>query len=76
MTTDTPLSKIPCIVNLASQTSADRTIVVGFDRGFHDGKTANGLPRPDVAAIQDAVQVALIGDGEDSLLSGSEVCAS
>ena len=59
VTTDIPLSKIPDMVNLAPKISTERTVVVGFDRGYRDGLTETGLPRPDTAAIHTAVQTAL-----------------
>ncbi len=51
VTSDIPPSKIPCIVSLASRTSADRTIVVGSDRGRRDAGVARGLlPASEVCA--------------------------
>ncbi len=78
VTTDIPLSKIPYIVNLAPLVSTDRTVVIGFDRGFRDGRTKNGLIRPDVAAIQAAVESALSGEGVASggLVSAAQACTS
>lgn len=73
VTTDIPLSKIPYIVNLAPIVSSDRMVVIGFDRAFRDGRTANGLIRPDVGAIQAAVQSALNGEG---MASGEMVSAA
>ncbi|MGH8916554.1 MAG: LCP family protein [Acidimicrobiia bacterium] len=65
VTTDLPLSKIPYLVNLAPSISSDRVTVVGFDRGFRDGRTANGLSKPDVEAIREAVQLALAGEAPE-----------
>ena len=78
VTTDIPLSKIPYIVNLAPIISSDRVVVVGFDRGYRDGLTSNGLPKPDVVAIQASVQAVLSGEmPEDTdLRAASDVCAS
>ncbi len=77
VTTDIPLSKIPYIVNLAPLISADRTVVIGFDRGYRDGKTGNGLNKPDVEAIRHAVQSALSGDGiaNGELAPAAAACA-
>jgi LCP family protein required for cell wall assembly len=76
VTTDIPLSKIPYIVNLAPLVATDRVVVIGFDRGFRGGQTENGLMRPDVAAIQAAVQSALSGDpGDGDLSPASVACA-
>lgn len=78
VTTDIPLSKIPYIVNLAPIVSSDRMVVIGFDRAFRDGRTANGLIRPDVGAIHAAVQSALNGEGMASgaLASAAGACTS
>jgi LCP family protein required for cell wall assembly len=77
VTTDIPLSKIPYIVNLAPIISSDRVVVVGFDRGYRDGWTENGLPKPDVAAIRAAVQEALSGNRPEgsNMALASDACS-
>jgi len=62
VTTDISLSKIPDMVNLAPMISSDRTVVVGFDRGYRDGRTESGLSKPDIGAIHAAVQTALAAE--------------
>lgn len=76
VTTDIPLSKIPYIVNLAPSISSDRVVVVGFDRGYRDGRTERGLPKPDVAAIRAAVQEALSGKTPEgsNMAMASDAC--
>jgi LCP family protein required for cell wall assembly len=76
VTTDIPLSKIPYIVNLAPNISSDRMVVVGFDRGYRDGRTEKGLPKPDVAAIRAAVQEALSGNTPEgsNMAMASDAC--
>jgi LCP family protein required for cell wall assembly len=78
VTTDIPLSKIPYIVNLAPMVSSDRVAVIGFDRAFRDGRTTNGLIKPDVEAIQSAVRSALNGEGlaNGQLTSATGACTS
>ena len=77
VTTDIPLGKIPDIVNLAPLISSDRVVVVGFDRGYRDGTTETGLARPDIDAIQAAVQLALSGQGgnDSALATASAACS-
>jgi LCP family protein required for cell wall assembly len=76
VTTDIPLSKIPYILNLAPSISSDRVVVIGFDRGFRDGRTENGLARPDVDAIRAAVQTAISGEvaADTGQSRASDVC--
>lgn len=76
VTTDIPLTKISDIVNLAPSLDAERLIVVGFDRGYRSGRTANGLPIPDVAKIRAEVEQALSGQIPEgsALASAASVC--
>ncbi|MGA7098180.1 MAG: LCP family protein [Acidimicrobiia bacterium] len=75
VTTDIPLSMIPYMVNLAPKLDPDRLVVVGFDRDYRAGYTANGLGVPDVPKIQAAVRSALDGDWEASgLVTADSAC--
>jgi LCP family protein required for cell wall assembly len=78
VTTDMPLSKIPSIVYLAASVDTERVIVVGFDRGYRNGQTANGLAIPNVAKIQAEVQLALNGQVPEGsgLTAASSACGS
>ncbi|MFZ0627025.1 MAG: LCP family protein [Acidimicrobiia bacterium] len=72
VTTDIPLSMIPYMVNLAPELDPARLVVVGFDREYRNGYTANGLGIPDVPKIQAAVQSAFGGDWEASGLDTAD----
>ncbi|MGA7282651.1 MAG: LCP family protein, partial [Acidimicrobiia bacterium] len=72
VTTDIPLSMIPYMVNLAPELDPARLVVVGFDREYRNGYTANGLGMPDVPKIQAAVQSAFDGDWEASGLDTAD----
>ncbi|MGC2241434.1 MAG: LCP family protein, partial [Acidimicrobiia bacterium] len=72
VTTDIPLSMIPYMVNLAPELDPARLVVVGFDREYRSGYTANGLGIPDVPKIQAAVQSAFDGDWEASGLDTAD----
>lgn len=79
MTTDIPYNDLPYLFNFAPKVSSERTTVVGFDIDYRSGEfTKLGLPKPDVAKIQDVVRQVFEGswaEGTIDLASASEVCS-
>ena len=78
LTTDIPIEQLPALVKLAPIVSMENTLVVGFDLGYRQGFTANGLAKPNVEKIRNAVALA-IADPERARIElgippASEIC--
>lgn len=78
LTTDIPIELLPALVKLAPIVSMEITLVVGFDLGYRQGFTANGLAKPNVEKIRNAVALA-IADPERARIElgippASEIC--
>ena len=78
LTTDIPVELLPSLVKLAPLVSMEDTLVVGFDIGYRQGFTSNGLAKPNVEKIRSAVELSIADPKRARIELGippaSEIC--
>lgn len=78
VTTDIPLDVVPDLLRLAQRVEAGEVRVVGFDRSWRSGWTANRLAIPDIERIRAAVFQTLVDPDlaadQSGILTADEEC--